>query len=353
MTRTTAAIYLGAQQFTTRTQDVRPPAAGQVQIAVAYTGICGTDLHIFHGDMDQRVNPPGIIGHEMSGTIAALGEGVREWNIGDPITVMPLDWCAQCPACLAGHTHICHHLNFIGIDSTGAMQGRWNVAARTLIRLPPTLSLKHAALIEPTAVAVHDVRRAAVQMGETAVVIGAGPVGALIGCVARDAGADVIVLDLDPYRRGVAEQLGLTTLDAARPDIADVINDWTGGAGASIAFEVSGSAAGVTRAVGSLAVRGRLVLVGIHSQPREINLHRFFWRELTLLGARLYERRDFDDAVQLLAQGAIAADLLISRVEPLAHTAGAFHALESGAGVMKILIDCQSGSDEITQGAQK
>ena len=351
MTDTTAAVYVGARQFETHTQDVPPPAAGQVQITVAYTGICGTDLHIYHGDMDHRVNAPGVIGHEMSGTVAALGDGVQEWNIGDRITVMPLDWCGKCPACLAGHTHICHRLNFIGIDSTGAMQGRWNVAARTLIRLPPTLSLEHAALVEPTAVAVHDVRRAQIDGGDKVLVIGAGPVGALIGCVASNAGAEVIVLDLDPYRRGVAEQLGLRSLDATRTDIAEVIDDWTGGAGAAVAFEVSGSAAGITQAVDSLAVRGQLVLVGIHSQPREVNLHRFFWRELTLIGARLYERRDFDDAVQLLTRGTIPADLLISRTEPLTNIGAAFQALETGAGVMKILIDCQS--DSTTQGTQQ
>ena len=155
-----AAVYTGARTISVQDREIEPPGPGQVQIDVAYTGICGTDLHIFHGDMDARVGEQAVIGHEMSGRIAALGAQVDGWQTGRPVTVMPLAWCGVCPACRAGHEHICHHLDFLGIDSAGAMQGRWNVAASTLIALPPALPLERAALIEPVAVAVHDVRRA-------------------------------------------------------------------------------------------------------------------------------------------------------------------------------------------------
>lgn len=339
---TPAALYAGAGSVVYAEREVEAPQPGEVQIEVAYTGICGTDLHIYHGVMDGRVDPPGVIGHEMSGRVAAIGVGSQGWSVGDAVTVMPLDWCGHCPACVAGYTHICHNLNFIGIDSTGAMQARWNVSERTLIRLPPGLDLRYAALVEPTAVAVHDVGRANVQPGEKVVVIGSGPVGVLIGLVAQSAGADVVILELDPFRRGIAEQAGLRALDAAAEDVAASIDAWTDGAGADVAFEVSGSAGGITTAVQVLAVRGRLTLVGIHSAKREMDLHRFFWRELVLVGARLYGREDFESAVELVANGSIPADLLISRIEHLDHAAEAFAALESGAGVMKILIDCQA-----------
>jgi 2-desacetyl-2-hydroxyethyl bacteriochlorophyllide A dehydrogenase len=337
-----AACYTGDTQMEVQHHEPVPPGAGEVQIRVAYTGICGTDLHVLQGHMDHRVTFPAVLGHEMSGRIAAMGEGVRAWSIGDAVTVMPLDWCGHCPACVAGYTHICHNLNFIGIDSPGAMQARWNVSERTLIRLPSALDLRHGALVEPTAVAVHDVGRANVQPGEKVVVIGSGPVGVLIGLVAQSVGADVVILDFDPFRRGIAEQAGLRTLDAAADDVAASIDVWTAGAGADVAFEVSGSAGGITMAVQVLAVRGRLTLVGIHSAKREIDLYRVFWRELVLVGARLYDREDFESAVELVATGSIPADLLISRIESLDHTAEAFAALESGAGVMKILIDCQA-----------
>lgn len=319
-----------------------PPPPGHVAIDVAYTGICGTDLHIFHGSMDARVGPPQVIGHEMSGRVAQAAPDVTGWEAGDNVTVMPLVPCGQCPACDSGHRHICHRLVFLGIDAAGSLQSRWTVPADTLVRLPEGLSLDRAALAEPTAVAVHDVRRAGLREGEKALIVGGGPIGLLIAIVARRGGADLLLVEPDPYRRGIAESLGLATLDPVAVDAAKAVSDWTGGAGADVAFEVSGAAAGVTTAVDALATRGRLVQVAIHPAPREISLHRFFWRELTLLGARLYDREDFETAVDLIAEGHIPADTLISRIEPLDRAAQAFEALEAGGGVMKVLIDCQS-----------
>lgn len=340
-----SALYTGNATIVVEDQPAVAPGPGQVQIDVAYTGICGTDLHILHGAMDHRVRVPQPIGHEMSGRIAALGAQVTDLAVGQPVTVMPLDWCGACPACRAGHQHICHRLNFIGIDSPGAMQRRWTVPAGVVVPLPPELPLAHAALVEPTAVAVHDVRRAGLLAGEQAVVIGGGPVGVLIALVARSIDAQVVVLELDPHRRAVAEALGLRTLDPAGDDVAADVEAWTDGAGAAVVFEVSGSAAGVNTAVQLLAVRGRLVLVGIHSAPREVDLFRFFWRELTLVGARVYERADYGTAIELLQRGHVPADALISRVEPLANAAAAFAALHRGGDVMKVLIDCQ---EEVT-----
>ncbi|MFD2415156.1 zinc-dependent alcohol dehydrogenase [Amycolatopsis pigmentata] len=339
-------VYSAARTLTVEPAGTTPPPPGHVRIDVAYTGICGTDLHIFHGDMDARVGPPGVIGHEMSGRIARIGEDVDGWRPGDPVTVMPLSWCGRCPACQAGHAHICERLVFLGVDASGSLQSSWTVPAATLVRLPPDLRLDHAALVEPTAVAVHDVKRAGLRPGEQAIVVGGGPIGLLIALVARRSGADVLVVEPDSYRRSVAESLGLRALDPSADGLTDAVGRWTEGAGATVAFEVSGAAAGVETAVDALATRGRLVQVAIHSVPREVNLHRFFWRELTLLGARLYDRDDFQAAVRLIAGGDVPAATLISRIEPLERAADAFAALESGAGVMKILIDCGAGGVE-------
>jgi 2-desacetyl-2-hydroxyethyl bacteriochlorophyllide A dehydrogenase len=308
---------------------------------VAYTGICGTDLHILHGAMDGRVTRPAVLGHEMSGTIVDVGDEVVGWATGQPVTVMPLDWCGHCPACLAGHEHICHNLNFLGIDSPGSMQSRWTVPERVLVPLPAGMSLAHAALAEPTAVAVHDVRRGALRPGERAVVVGGGPIGVLIACVARAAGAEVLVLEVSEARRAFAQQLGLAVADPRHGGVQDRIVEWTEGAGAPVAFEVSGAPAGLDVAIQSLAVRGRLVVVAIHATPPPVNLFRVFWRELTLIGARVYEREDFDEAVRLLASGAIPSDALITRVAPLSDVAAAFDELESGTA-MKLLLDCGS-----------
>ncbi|MGY4926591.1 zinc-dependent alcohol dehydrogenase [Streptomyces sp. 900105755] len=344
---TLAVRYTSARTLDTAPAAASEPGPGEVELAPAYVGICGTDLHIFHGDMDARVAAPAVLGHEMAGRIVRVGPGVEGWRPGDAVTVMPLRWDGTCPACRAGRQHVCQHLDFIGIDSPGAMQQRWTVPASTLIRLPATLPLDQAALVEPTAVAVHDVGRAAAKDGEKVVVVGGGPVGILIALVARAAGAEVRVVELNAHRRLLAEELGLSTWDPAATDITALVQQWTGEAGADVAFEVSGAAAGVDTAVDVLGVRGRLCLVAIHPRPREINLHRFFWRELTLVGARLYDRGDFERAVALVADGTVPAQRLITKIVPLTEAPAAFEALESGGDVMKILVDC---TDD-TQGA--
>ncbi|GIJ49666.1 Zn-dependent alcohol dehydrogenase [Virgisporangium aliadipatigenens] len=336
---TRAAHYMGDRTFVVNGVEPVPPGPGQVRIDVAYTGICGTDLHVMHGAMDHRVHAPAVIGHEMSGRIAELGADVTGLAVGDPVTVIPLEWCGQCPACLAGHTHICHRLTFIGVDSAGSMQNSWTVAAGTVVPLPPDLPLRHGALIEPTAVAVHDVRRSRLAAGEHAVVIGAGPVGLLIGKVAQSVGASVTVLELDPHRRAVAEEIGLSTLDPAAVDVAAHVREHTGDAGADVVFEVSGSGSGVRLATDLLAVRGRLVVVAIHPVPREVDLHRVFWRELEVIGVRVYAHADFEEAVRLVHGGQVPAGRLISRVVPLDEVAAAFEALEAG-GSVKVLLDC-------------
>ncbi|GAQ63762.1 zinc-dependent alcohol dehydrogenase [Streptomyces scabiei] len=350
---TLAVHYTAARTLDTALASSVEPGPGEVELAPAYVGICGTDLHIFHGDMDARVATPAVLGHEMSGRILRVGPGVEDWAPGDAVTVMPLRWDDTCPACRAGHRHVCQHLDFIGIDSPGAMQQRWTVPASTLIRLPESLALDRAALVEPTAVAVHDVGRARVTEGEKVVVVGGGPVGVLIALVAQAAGAEVRVVELSAHRRLLAEELGLATWDPAADDLGALVGAWTADAGADVAFEVSGAAGGVHTAVEVLGVRGRLCLVAIHPRPREVNLHRFFWRELTLVGARLYDRSDFEKAVALVADGTIPADRLISKVVPLTQALAAFEALEGGGDVMKILLDCTDGTahSDDTQGA--
>lgn len=335
-----AARYVG--DGTVDVTDAEPvePGPGEVRIDVAYTGICGTDLHVLHGAMDHRVRPPQVIGHEMSGRVAALGPGVGGWSPGQPVTVLPLRWCDACPACHAGHRHICQRLTFMGIDSPGSMQAQWTVPAEVLVALPDDLPLDHGALVEPTAVAMHDVRRADLRVGERTAIIGGGPIGVLIALVARAGGAEPVVFEVDPHRRAIADGLGLRTVDPTATDPAAFVREWTGDAGVPVAFEVSGSAAGLTAAVDVLAVRGRLVVVAIHGAPRPVDLHRFFWRELTMVGARVYERTDYERAVRLIQQGAVPVGALISRVEPLDRAAAAFAALGGGGPVMKVLVDC-------------
>ncbi|WP_433438196.1 zinc-dependent alcohol dehydrogenase [Nonomuraea sp. CA-141351] len=329
---------MGEGRLTTVSVDVAPPGPGELQVAVAYCGLCGTDLHIVHGDMDARVRTPLVFGHETSGTVAAIGTGVEGWKVGDPLTVMPLVWDGTCPACLAGHQHICQNLVFVGIDSPGGLQQRWNVPASIAVPLPTDLDLRTAALVEPVAVAVHDVRRSGLQVGDHAVVLGGGPIGVLIAVVARDAGAHVMVAEVDASRRSRVAELGIEVIDPASTDMVAEVERWTNGVGADVVFEVSGAAAAARSTTALAKVRGTIVVVAIHSAARELDLQRVFWRELRLLGARVYQRSDFERAVDLLSRRRIPAEALISGVVPLEETASAIDDLSAGRA-MKILVD--------------
>ncbi|HEY6629523.1 MAG TPA: alcohol dehydrogenase catalytic domain-containing protein [Acidimicrobiia bacterium] len=309
-----------------------------MQITVAYTGICGTDLKIAHGAMDNRITSPWPIGHEMSGIIAEVGAGVEGWTEGDRVTVMPLDWCGQCPACEAGYSHVCHNLNFVGIDSPGSLQEKWNVRAGLLVRIPSELDLRAAALVEPVAVAVHDVRRARLASKSQVVVLGGGPIGILIALVSRHHDAQVIISEVNPFRAQFATGLGFHVINPRSEDLKTAVDEWTAGKGADFAFEVSGSSEGVAALTEVLAVRGRGVIVAIHPDPQPFNLFQMFWKELEIVGTRVYERTDFEEAIRLLTIGVIPAKALITDVMPLSEASAAIERLSSGEDIMKLLV---------------
>jgi 2-desacetyl-2-hydroxyethyl bacteriochlorophyllide A dehydrogenase len=290
--------------------------------------------------MAHRLTLPHVMGHEMSGTIAALGAGVAGYQPGDRVTVRPLDPCGQCPACQAGHSHICHNLKFIGIDTPGALQGLWTVPAHTLHRLPASLSLRSGAMVEPIAVACHDVRMGEVRAGEQVVVIGGGPIGVLIALVARTRGARVLMAEVNPFRIQLARQLGIDAVNPKDTDLVALVNERTGAAGADVVFEVSGSAAGSEMMTKLPRTRGRIVVVAIYAEPPKVDLFRFFWRELRLAGARVYEAEDFEMAIQLASSGKLPLDQLITNVVPLDRLEDGMRQMETGGEVMKILISC-------------
>ena len=337
-----AAFYLGNRRIETGPCQPESPSAGHVQLRVSHCGICGTDLHLFHGNMDHRVQLPQVIGHESSAVIEAVGEDAGDWRPGDRVTVRPLNPCGQCAACRRGHSHVCQKLKFIGIDAPGAMQGLWTVPAHTLHRLPDNLTLADAALVEPIAVACHDVRLGEVAKGEFAVVIGGGPIGALVALVAQHKGARVVVSEINPFRINLLKELGLEVCDPLTTDIAALVQSETHEAGADVVFEVSGAAAGAELMTKLPGVRGRVVMVAVFPKPVPVDLHKFFWREMRLIGTRVYEPQDFDEAIELLATTAIPFRRLITGVYALDGLEKGLLQMEQGADVMKILIDCQS-----------
>jgi (R,R)-butanediol dehydrogenase / meso-butanediol dehydrogenase / diacetyl reductase len=334
-----AASYAGNRTFTVSDCEVVKPGPGEIRLNVAYTGICGTDVHIFHGAMDKRVSIPQVIGHEMSGTVAEPGEGVTGFAPGDPVVVRPLDNRAETPAD-RGHSHICQKLKFIGIDSPGSMQASWTVPAFTVHKLPAGLDLKTGALAEPLAVACHDVKMGGVKPGELAVVIGGGPIGMLVAMVARHAGARVVISEVNPSRLAFARDLGFDAFNPLETDLPAWLKEQSGGSGADIVFEVSGAKAAALAMTDLLAIRGRIVMVAIYPQPVELNLFQFFWKELKLIGARVYEPDDYEKAISLMASGELPLDRMITDVQPLTEIQRAFETLESNPAGMKTLLAC-------------
>jgi len=332
-----AAYYHGQKTFKVGESVLRKPGPDEVRLKVAFCGICGTDLHIYKGGMDKRVAIPQVIGHEMSGEIAELGSNVKGWAVGDRVVVRPLHPCGSCPACKAGHAHVCYNLKFLGIDTPGALQSSWTVPAHTLHRIPSNLSYDQAALIEPVAVACHDIRRGDLKAGEEAVVIGGGPIGLLIALVAAQAGARVLISEVNPFRLKLARDLRLETVNPKETDLNDFILKRTGGTGADVVFEVTGTPAGAAAMTQLVRVRGRIVVVGVFGDPPKVDLFRFFWRELDLFGARVYEPQDFASA----ARGVLPLERLISARWPVTEVQTAFEQIEAGTDLMKVLINTQ------------
>ncbi|WP_242135647.1 zinc-dependent alcohol dehydrogenase [Aestuariivivens marinum] len=334
-----ATVYTGNKTFSVLEKEVESPKTGEVRIKVAYVGVCGTDVHIYHGMMDQRVNIPETIGHEMSGVIDAVGEGVSGFSVGDKVVVRPLDDRLVKPSD-KGFNHICEDLKFIGIDSPGAMQEYWNVPAFTLHKLNENTDLKLAALIEPLSVATHDVRLSGLTKDETAVVLGGGPIGLLVALVAKETGAQVIVSEVNEKRIAKAQSMGIEAVNPTKTDLVTYVREKTEGRLADVVFEVAGVQPALDIMTEIAGIRGRIVMVAIHGQPKPVNLFKFFWKELKLIGARVYEKEDYEKSIALISANELPFEDMITDVQPLSDIQQVFERIDQNPDGMKVLMDC-------------
>jgi 2-desacetyl-2-hydroxyethyl bacteriochlorophyllide A dehydrogenase len=332
-----ASFYEGAGRFRIGDADVPKAGADEALLRVRRVGICGTDLHIFQGHLDHRVPRGGVIGHETLADVAEAPAG-SGFRAGERVVVEPLRVCGACRACRGGAAYLCYRLKVLGVDEPGGMQEYWAVAAGRLLSVPATLGDDAAAMIEPLAVATHDVRRAAVKAGDAVVVFGGGPIGALIAMVARQRGARVVVSEVNPFRVEMLSKLGLEVIGPER-DLAAFVDEWAAGDGADVVFEVTGNAAAVRAMTGLVRVQGTISMVAIHAEPLPVDLYRFFARELTLHGSRLYAREDWEAALRLAASGAVTLAPLVSRKLPLESLQQGMEEALRGGPVMKVLID--------------
>jgi (R,R)-butanediol dehydrogenase / meso-butanediol dehydrogenase / diacetyl reductase len=324
MTQQDALVWEGGSVVAVRPVAVPESRPGWVAVDVAYAGICGSDLHIAAGE-HVRAQPGTVLGHEFVGHLA---EAYGDLPVGEPVFVNPTVPCWCCAACLAGRSNVCRSLTLVGIDYPGALAPRAVVPGGGIYPLPSDVDLVAAALIEPVAVAVRAIRRSGLVLGDRAHVIGGGPVGCLVGLLATAAGATVTMSEPTASRREYATSLGLDLVES-RDDL---------GHGADIVFDASGHSSVAGELLSWLRAAGTAVIVGAY-QPglHGLNLLSVMFDEITIIGTRIYQHRDIEDAINLVYNRKLDAHRLISKIFPLEDAVTAIDSLRRGEE-MKVLI---------------
>jgi len=325
MTEQNALVWEGGAVVAVRPVTVPESRPGWVAVDVAYAGICGSDLHIADGK-HIRAQPGTTLGHEFVGHLA---EPYSDLPVGQPVFVNPTVHCGVCEACLAGRTNVCHTLTLVGIDYPGAIAPRTVVPGYGIYPLSADVDLVAAALIEPLAVAVRAVRKSGLALGDRAHVVGAGPVGCLVGLLSTAAGATVTVSEPSVSRRKYATELGLTIVDS--PD--DLAR------GADVVFDASGHSSVAGELPRWLRTVGTAVIVGAyHPGLHGVDLLSVMFKEITIIGTRIYQRSDIEAAIELVTAGRFDAHRLISKIFRLDEAVAAIDSLRRGEG-MKILVE--------------
>ena len=324
-------------------QDVpRPaPAAGEVLIQVKRIGVCGSDIHVYHGQ-HPYTSYPVVQGHEVSGEIAEVGAGVQGFGAGERVIFMPQVTCGACYPCRHGLYHICDNLKVMGFQTGGAAQEYFPVKAEMVLKMPAAISLDQAAMIEPVSVAVHALSRAGSVAGLNVVVLGAGTIGNLVGQVAQASGAaKVLITDISHYKLAKARQCGLAnTVNTSRADLGQAILQHFGPDKADLILECVGAQPTITQAVANARKGSTIVVVGVFGRKPEVDLGLVQDRELSLLGTLMYRKQDFERAIELVAAGKLALDSMVTHRFGFKNYLDAYKAIEeSGGHYMKVMID--------------
>ncbi|HWC29234.1 MAG TPA: alcohol dehydrogenase catalytic domain-containing protein [Dehalococcoidia bacterium] len=296
--------------------DLGLPEVGpdEVRVKVAYSGICGSDLH----RLERTTTPAGMImGHEFCGTVEELGRDVSGWAAGERVVILPMVACGKCWGCQLGRPELCEHglLEGPGMGRAGGYAEYVSLPARMLRRLPADLSMQHAALVEPLSVALHGIAISGATPEDKAVVLGSGPIGlfAAIGLRARGF-KDVLVIEANEARRDKVASLGFRT--AAPADAAGAVKE-AFGRGATVAFDCTGHPSGLPLALELLLPASTLVVVGIPDEPVSVSLRKVAVDEVSIKGSIGYDDADYDEAIEHISKGRVPCDE-ITTIAPLA-----------------------------------
>lgn len=333
----TAAYCTGKERIEVRQADAPEPAPGEALVRVRACGVCGSDLHFYHGALPANPNlPPG---HEFAGEVAALGEGVRGFAPGDRVVVEPLLRCQECGFCRSGQYQLCSRRVLLGTFAPGGLAEYVSVPAYTLYPLPEALDFEVGALTEPLAVAVHGLHLVGLAAGERVLVLGSGTIGLMSVLAARASGAAEVIASYRHEHQGraaIAAGAGRVVPDS---DVAGLANE-----GIDVVVEtVGGTAPTLGQALGVVRPGGRVCVLGLFTQPAQVNALAFMLKEAKMAGAITYcrpgVRSDFEAALGILATEPERARGIVSHRFPLAEAARAFAtAADKSTGAIKVQV---------------
>lgn len=327
------AVWRGPGQLVV--EEVASPTCppGWVLLEPERVGLCGTDLSIVAGK-HGRAAAPLVLGHEIVGTVRHSPTGTPQ--PGSRVVVNPLLPCGTCWPCRNDLAHTCRHLRLVGIDINGALAERVAVPAANLLAVSPVTAVDEAALTEPLAVAVHAVRRAALEEDQTVVVVGAGPIGVLIALVAAATKCRVLISEPHPVRREAASRLGFETLPSDT-DPVEALVARTDGVMGDVVFDCAGHPTVAAQLSALTRVRGTIVIAGLYSTPAPVDLHAVTFAEQQIVGSRVYTEADFSSALALIEQGTLDLPRLDVKTFPLDEVRAAFRSAQQGEA-LKVLI---------------
>ncbi|KAF2103778.1 GroES-like protein [Rhizodiscina lignyota] len=338
----------------------QPCGADEIRVAIAYCGICGTDLHEYNYPVlcpkPGEVHPltgtslPVTLGHEMSGTITELGGDVEDLAVGDAVTVNPAIverhvGLPPCEDCSAGFPNICRSLSNYGLGgSCGGFADEVVVKWYSALKLPPTVSLKVGALVEPLAVAWHSARTANFQEGQDALILGAGPIGLAILQVLKVFGArHVIVSDVLDVRKKHAAAFGATKVVDPLQDsvkVVETVRQVCGDRGVDVAFDASGLQTTLDTAIACVKPRGTIFNVAIHEKGLVVNPTQLSLQEKVFRGGNSYTNEDFASVIAAISDGRLEAESMVTAVVPLENVVekGFIELLHKKSNHVKILV---------------
>lgn len=335
------AYFLGNQCIETRPLVLPEPGEGQVLVKVSACGVCGTDVHIYHGGKGSaEVVPPVILGHEFSGHVVKLGSGVTGLEEGQLITVDPNIYCGKCRPCRQGQKQMCHHMRAVGVNMDGGFADYCLVPYAQCVPVPEGTDPELAALAEPLACCLHGIDRAGIRPGENVLVIGGGTIGQIMLQLARLAGAARVVLS-EPVeiRRELAVRLGAdAAIDPIHEDLPQRLSELLSRDGADVVIECVGNPRTSAQAIDAAAGCGRVMLFGVPNPDAvlQTKMHPIFQKELTIMGS-FVNPDTHSRAVALLSSGQLKLKELITHRFPVSQLEEAIK-MQTGTQSIKVLV---------------